>query len=241
MTLIRTLICLILAVPAVWGQVPTVAPSKVAAIDPYAGVALGLPFEGKAPKYPKDALENKREGSVVLVLTVDDKGDVTNVSATSGDEELVEASIKAIRDWKYAPFFIDSKVHQVTTVVTINFKIDDAGKPESTLSYKKPTTTVVGDVFKVGNGVSAPKMIFSPDPDYTEEARRERYEGNCVLSAIVTPEGKTRDIHVTKAIGYGLDEKAIEALSQWRFRPAMKDGKPVAVQIAVEIGFHMYH
>lgn len=240
MTPIYAFLCAIVIMPAAWGQVSTVALPKVMTTDPYADVALGLPLEGKAPKYPKNAVDNKREGSVVLVLTVDDKGNVTNVSATSGDEELVKAAIKAVRDWKYAPYFLDGKVNHVTTTVIINFKLDETGKPEISVSYKKPTSSIAGDIFKVGSGVSAPKLLFSADPVYTEEARRQKYQGVCVLSLIVTPDGRTRDIHITRALGYGLNEKAIEAVSQWRFKPAMKDGQPVAVVVAVEVSFHLY-
>jgi len=97
-----------------------------------------------------------------------------------------------------------------------------------------------GGVFHVGGGVSAPKAIFSPDPEYSEEARKAKYQGTCVLWLIVGPDGKPRDIKVQRTLGLGLDEKAVEAVKQWKFEPAMKDGKPVAVQISVEVSFRLY-
>lgn len=97
-----------------------------------------------------------------------------------------------------------------------------------------------GGVFRVGGGVSAPKAIYSPDPEYSEEARKAKYQGVCVLSLIVGPDGKPRDIHVARSLGLGLDEKAIEAVNQWKFDPAQKDGKPVAVAINVEVQFRLY-
>jgi len=97
-----------------------------------------------------------------------------------------------------------------------------------------------GGVFKVGGGVSAPKKIYDPDPEYSEEARKAKYQGTCVLYLIVGPDGKPRDIRVLRTLGLGLDEKSIEAVRTWRFEPAMKDGKPVAVQISVEVEFHLY-
>lgn len=97
-----------------------------------------------------------------------------------------------------------------------------------------------GGVFRVGGGVSAPKVVYQPDPEYSEEARKAKYQGVCVLSLVVGPDGKPRDIHVSRSLGLGLDEKAIEAVNQWKFEPAMKDGKPVAVEIAVEVSFHLY-
>ena len=97
-----------------------------------------------------------------------------------------------------------------------------------------------GGVFKVGGGVSAPKVLYQPDPEYSEEARKAKYQGTCVLWLIVGPDGKPRDIKVARNLGMGLDEKAIEAVKQWMFEPAMKDGRPVAVQINVEVSFRLY-
>jgi len=97
-----------------------------------------------------------------------------------------------------------------------------------------------GGVFRVGGGVSAPRAIYAPDPEYSEEARKAKYQGTCVLWLIVGPDGHPRDIRIARSLGLGLDEKAIEAVKQWKFDPAMKDGKPVAVQINVEVDFRLY-
>lgn len=97
-----------------------------------------------------------------------------------------------------------------------------------------------GGVFRVGGGVSAPRALYDPEPEYSEEARKAKYQGTCVLLLVVGPDGRPRDIHVARSLGLGLDEKAIEAVNQWKFEPAMKDGKPVAVQINVEVDFRLY-
>ncbi|HEY7098399.1 MAG TPA: energy transducer TonB [Terriglobales bacterium] len=97
-----------------------------------------------------------------------------------------------------------------------------------------------GGAFKVGGGVSAPRPISTPDPEYSEEARKAKYQGTCVLWLIVGPDGKPRDVRVARSLGLGLDEKAIQAVKNWTFEPAMKDGKPVAVQINVEVSFRLY-
>jgi periplasmic protein TonB len=97
-----------------------------------------------------------------------------------------------------------------------------------------------GGVFRVGGGVSAPRAIATPDPEYSEEARKAKYQGVCVLWLIVGPDGRPRDIKVARTLGMGLDQKAIEAVRQWKFEPAMKDGQPVAVQINVEVNFRLY-
>jgi protein TonB len=97
-----------------------------------------------------------------------------------------------------------------------------------------------GGVFRVGGGVSAPRALYAPDPEYSEEARKAKFQGTCVLWLIVGPDGHPRDIKIARSLGLGLDEKAIEAVKMWKFEPAMKDGKPVAVQINVEVDFRLY-
>jgi protein TonB len=97
-----------------------------------------------------------------------------------------------------------------------------------------------GGVFKVGGGISAPEPVNTPDPEYTEQARLAKTQGTCVLWLIVDDQGHPRDIRVVRGLGFGLDAKAVEAVKQWRFQPAMKDGRPVNVQISVEVGFRLY-
>ena len=84
-----------------------------------------------------------------------------------------------------------------------------------------------------------PRPVFTPDPEYSEEARDAHYQGTCVLWMIVGPDGKPRKIKVVRTLGLGLDEKAIEAVKQWKFEPAMMDRQPVSVQINVEVSFRL--
>jgi TonB family protein len=97
-----------------------------------------------------------------------------------------------------------------------------------------------GGYFRVGNGVSAPRALDAPDPEYSEEARKAKYQGTVVLWMVVDPNGTPQQVRVTRKLGMGLDEKAVEAVRRWKFEPAMKDGKPVAVQISVEVNFRLY-
>jgi periplasmic protein TonB len=97
-----------------------------------------------------------------------------------------------------------------------------------------------GGVFKVGGGISAPQPVNTPDPEYTEEARNAKAQGTCILWMIVDDQGNPRDIRVVRGLGFGLDAKAIAAVKQWKFQPAMKDGHPVNVQISVEVGFKLF-
>lgn len=97
-----------------------------------------------------------------------------------------------------------------------------------------------GGIFHVGNGVSAPIAIYSPDPDYSDEARKAKYQGTVVLNVIVGPDGRVHNPKIARSLGMGLDEKAIEKVLVWKFKPATKDNKPVAVEVSVEVSFNLY-
>ena len=97
-----------------------------------------------------------------------------------------------------------------------------------------------GGAYRVGGGVSAPRALYAPDPEYSEEARKAKYMGVVVLWVVVGPDGRVHDMRVQRSLGLGLDEKAMEAVRQWKFDPARKDGNPVAVQINVEVNFRLY-
>jgi TonB family protein len=97
-----------------------------------------------------------------------------------------------------------------------------------------------GGLYRVGGGVSAPRALYQPDPEYSEEARKAKFQGTVVLWVIVGSDGRPRDIQIVRSLGMGLDEKAMEAVRTWRFDPARKDGQPVAVQISVEVIFRLY-
>ncbi|MCI0627448.1 MAG: energy transducer TonB, partial [Acidobacteria bacterium] len=97
-----------------------------------------------------------------------------------------------------------------------------------------------GGVFRIGGNVSAPACIYCPDPEYSEEARKARHQGVVVLWAVVDENGRPTQIRVQKSLGLGLDEAAIRAVQNWRFRPAERFGKPVPVYMAIEVDFHLY-
>lgn len=97
-----------------------------------------------------------------------------------------------------------------------------------------------GGAFSNPSKVIAPRAIYSPDPEYSEEGRKTKQQGTVVLSLMVDPDGRPRDIHVVRSLGMGLDEKAAEALRKWRFEPGRKGGVRVAMQVSVEVNFRLY-
>ena len=98
-----------------------------------------------------------------------------------------------------------------------------------------------GGVFHPGTGgVGFPTCAYCPQPKYSEEARKAKYQGTVVLQAVITPDGRATEIQVVKGPGLGLEEKAVEAVKEWRFKPAMgPGGKPVAVVVPIEVNFRL--
>jgi protein TonB len=92
----------------------------------------------------------------------------------------------------------------------------------------------------IGPGIAPPRAIFAPDPDYPESARKHKIQGTCVLGVTVDECGAVRDVHVTRSTDKRLDQHSIEAVKQWRFTPATKDGKAIAVFTSVEVDFRQY-
>jgi protein TonB len=92
----------------------------------------------------------------------------------------------------------------------------------------------------VGGGVSAPVVVRSVEPEFTQEARVANFQGSVTIQLIVDAQGNPQNVHVVRHLGMGLDEKAIEAVRQYRFKPAMYEGRPVAVQLVIEVEFHLH-
>jgi TonB family protein len=119
---------------------------------------------------------------------------------------------------------------------------DRTGAQEDQRKVAQLDPTAQGQgVYRVGNGISPPVVLYKVDPTYTEEARRARYSGTVVLQLIVDPGGFPRDFKVVRSLGMGLDDKAIEAVRKWKFRPGHKNGQAVAAQATIEVNFRLFN
>jgi TonB family protein len=97
-----------------------------------------------------------------------------------------------------------------------------------------------GGAYSVGGGITAPIPIYKPEPPYSEEARKAKYQGTVVLLIIVDTQGSVSDARVVKPLGLGLDEKALETVRTWKFKPGMRNGIPVPVRVMVEVTFRLF-
>ena len=100
-------------------------------------------------------------------------------------------------------------------------------------------TPLPGEVYRPGNGVTLPVVIAKADPEYSEEARIARLAGTVRVSLVVGEDGTVRDVRTAASLGLGLDEKAIDAVRKWHFKPGLKDGMPVPVGVTIEINFRL--
>ncbi len=97
-----------------------------------------------------------------------------------------------------------------------------------------------GGVRQVGGGVSEPVPIYQVYPEFSEEARKAKVEGIVMVNIHVEKDGLPSHVHVVQSIGMGLDDKAVDAVKQYRFKPAMENGKPVVVEMNVMVHFQIF-
>lgn len=96
-----------------------------------------------------------------------------------------------------------------------------------------------GGAYRIGGGVSPPTVLSKVEPEYSEEARKAKWQGTVILQLVVDEHGLPQQMKITRALGLGLDQKAIEAVAKWKFKPGMKDGKPVPVVATIEVNFRL--
>lgn len=114
---------------------------------------------------------------------------------------------------------------------------DNAGSGGAAL---EPQTYQGEPVYRVGGGVTPPKGTYMPNPGYTDRARKKKLRGTVILAIIVTPDGNVGDAKVVRGFDSEMDRNALDTVRTWKFEPATKDGKPVAVAINVEASFNLY-
>jgi TonB family protein len=106
---------------------------------------------------------------------------------------------------------------------------------------RKPSvaTPSADNVYKIGGGVSQPSILFKVEPEYSEEARKAKWQGTVNLSVVISEFGEPVNLKVTNSLGLGLDQQAIEAVQRWVFKPGRKDGQPVAVYATIQVTFKL--
>jgi TonB family protein len=107
------------------------------------------------------------------------------------------------------------------------------------IAHTRQAVHAQGPIYKVGKEISQPSIIYKTAPEYTEEAKDAKIQGTVTLSTVIMADGNADDIKIVRSLDPGLDANAVTAVSQWRFKPGMKDGEPVAVYATIEVNFKL--
>lgn len=175
-------------------------------------------------------------GTTVIEFTINQDGSLGAIEnvGSAGDSRLDAAARDAIS--AAAPFRpLPADYQQGSLKLRYRF-----GYNQETSDDRPLCGPPRSDVYRIGGRVTAPRPLYQPNPQYSEEARQGKYRGFAVISGTVEPDGTLTDLCVEQALGVGLDEKAIAAVKTWTFDPASKDGIPVPVHLSVEIDFRLY-
>jgi TonB family protein len=169
-----------------------------------------------APAYTLEALSAGVEGTVTVRGEFDIDGRFTPVDIVEGlGFGLDEAALAALETWTFRPAYRSGRRVPVVADVDVEFR--------------RP--------LQIGGGIVHPTITSRVSPEYSEEARHARHEGSVILDAIVRSDGTVDVIRIVRELGYGLDEKAVEALGQWKFTPGNRNGEPVDVRLNVQVNF----
>jgi TonB family protein len=219
--------------PAAANPTPAPKPLHVAADVQAANILKKV-----VPTYPPLAKQARIQGKVVFAAIIGRDGAIQSLQLISGHPLLAPGAMEAVKQWLYKPTMVNSQPVEVATQIEINFTLSDAAATQKPAEVP-PTTAPQPQVYNIGNGVSAPVILRKVEPEYTEEARKAKYAGTVLLQVEVWPDGTVHNAKVLRSLGLGLDEKAVEAVKQWKFRPGYKDGRPVAVTVAIQIRFNL--
>jgi TonB family protein len=189
----------------------------------------------------------KQNLATVLYGTITANGGLEGFTVVGGDTELNRPALDAVQQWSYSPATRDGQPIDIRVYITIRAdhgKVKAIVEPDLAFPEDGPDLTYNGvpeeQPFKVGGEVKAPKPTYAPPPQFSEAARAAKHDGTVELGLIVKADGTPGDIWVKKKTGFGLDQQAVQTARQWRFRPATKDGKPVAVITSIEMSFKLY-
>lgn len=195
--------------------------------------------------YPLQAEEKQLQGEVWVKILVSEAGDVESVEVVSGDPVLADAAVHAVKKWKFKPFIKDGKPVKVSTKLPFDFAFSGNVHVEkvppvegNTPAGTAPATDEVTKRVRVSSGVISGLLLRKVQPVYPEDARRARIQGVVVLQAKISKEGMIADLQLISG-PKELAQAAIGAVQQWRYRPYLLMGEPVAVETQIQVNFQL--
>jgi TonB family protein len=230
-------------VPATLAQnvvAPSNAPMRVSA-----GVMAGQLVTKAAPVYPPEAKAAKVQGAVVMHAIIGKTGVVEELVVISGPEVLRASALDAVRQWTYKPYLLNGNPVEVDTTITVNYSLNQPiqadslqdGVMDGTPNGAPPALAPLppGRI-RVSAGVMATLIDTKKTPVYPEDAKAAHITGAVVLSGVIDTHGKVSDLNVVSGPEL-LRQAAMDAVSQWIYKPYLLNGKPVEVVTTMTVHF----
>jgi TonB family protein len=175
------------------------------------------------PLYPDEARQARISGIVILETTIDRNGVIRDVRVLKPlPFGLSQAAVDAVKQWSFKPGTKNGEPVDVISNLTINFMLHSDDAP-----------------LRVGGDVRAPVVVQKVEASYTEEARNARINGIVILEVVIGRDGLVKKASILKPLPFGLDQAAIDAVTQWKFKPGTLNDKPVDVIFNIVINFKL--
>jgi len=210
------------------------------------------PIKTEKAVYPLEAEQKELQGQVWVKIRVSETGDVVSAEAISGDPVFVNSALDAVKKWRFKPFIKNGVPIAVVTKLPFSFaftgnvhqetlppapEISPAGTATpSANAAPQDATTAAPSRAPVSSGVIAGLLIYKVNPVYPPEARRAGIQGTVILQAYISKEGRITDLQLISG-PKELAEAAKGAVEQWRYRPYLLKGEPVAVKTQIQVNF----
>jgi TonB family protein len=207
------------------------------------GVIAGQRITFAEPVYPEDAKKAKLSGTVVLHAIIDKDGSIKTLEVLSSTNPMFNNSaLEAVHKWTYKPYLLNGDPTAVDTTITVNYALTPSPTPEPSPAPNPSASNLqssANQLMHVGGDVKPPIVISRVDPEFSQQAKAAKFSGDVRVYLQVDTDGHTSHIRVVKGVGMGLDEKAVECVSQYRFKPATLNGKSVPVDLYIDVNFQM--
>jgi TonB family protein len=236
-----------------YGAAQSALPDKIPPCAAMPDDPKNYPDNMVRPKYPKDALRAGASGKVELRAVVAPDGATKDLAILSGDAEFSQPALEAVRKWRFHPEIREGHPVETTFKIEVRFSFllreansdvelesPQIALPQAVVSTKTPRNLGPGVHSITEPGVTAPKPLYKPDPEFSEKGRREKMQGMVGIFLVVGPDGVPRDLKIGCSSVPEDNENALAAVRRWKFAAGTKDGTPVAVAIEVDVSFHIY-
>jgi TonB family protein len=182
------------------------------------------------PTYPPEAKQLGIQGEVDLEVSVNEKGEVSNIRVVKGHALLVLSALNAVKQWKYAPYLVDGVAVPVTSTVLVTFTLADTGSAAA----KKDDAPLI----RLHSEAMATNLIYRVEPIYPLEAKQKGIAGDVVFEVTINEQGEVSDVQVLSGNAM-LVSAAYEAVRQWRYTPVLLNGDPIRAKSTVTIQFEL--